>query len=66
MHKLNTFHWHLVDDQGWRLQLTNNYPNLTITGAWRASMDYGLPPRATTETNAAGQYGGYYTQAEAR
>jgi len=34
MHKLNTFHWHLVDDQGWRLQLTNNYPNLTITGAW--------------------------------
>jgi hexosaminidase len=65
MHKLNTFHWHLVDDQGWRLQITN-YPNLTTTGAWRNGIDYGLPPRATTATNASGQYGGYYTQADAR
>ncbi len=64
MHKLNTFHWHLVDDQGWRLQMTN-YPNLTTTGAWRNGIDYGLPPRATTATNAAGQYGGFYTQADA-
>ena len=53
MHKLNTFHWHLVDDQGWRLEITN-YPNLTVTGAFRDSMDYGLAPRATTATNAAG------------
>jgi len=65
MHKLNTFHWHLVDDQGWRLEITN-YPSLTVTGAFRAGIDYGLPPRATTATNASGQYGGYYTQAEAR
>lgn len=65
MHKLNTFHWHLVDDQGWRLQITN-YPNLTTTAAWRNGIDYGLPPRATTATNAAGQYGGFYTQADAR
>ncbi len=65
MHKLNTFHWHLVDDQGWRLELTN-YPNLTVAGAFREGLDYGLPPRASTATNAAGQYGGFYTQAEAR
>ncbi len=65
MHKLNTFHWHLVDDQGWRLQMTN-YPNLTVAGAFRADTDYGLPERASDATNAAGQYGGYYTQAEAR
>ncbi len=65
MHKLNTFHWHLVDDQGWRLEMTN-YPNLTVAGAFRDDMDYGLPPRATTATNAAGQYGGFYTQAQAR
>ena len=65
MHKLNTFHWHLVDDQGWRLQLTN-YPNLTVAGAFRAGLDYGLAPRSSTATNAAGQYGGYYTQADAR
>jgi hexosaminidase len=65
MHKLNTFHWHLVDDQGWRLEITN-YPNLTSLGAWRNGTDYGLPPRATTATNGAGQYGGFYTQADAR
>ncbi len=65
MHKLNTFHWHLVDDQGFRLQITN-YPNLTIQGCWRNGIDYGLPPRATAETNASGQYGGFYTQADAK
>jgi hexosaminidase len=78
MHKLNTFHWHLVDDQGWRLQITN-YPNLTgnagsTTACWRNGssggtgngMDYGLPPRSSTATNGSGYYGGYYTQADAR
>lgn len=64
MHKLNTLHWHLVDDQGWRLQITN-YPNLTVAGAFRAGIDYGLPPRASTATNSSGQYGGFYTQADA-
>jgi len=65
MHKLNTFHWHLVDDQGWRLQITN-YPNLTTLGAWRNGIDYDLPPRSTTASNVSGQYGGFYTQADAR
>ena len=65
MHKLNTFHWHLVDDNGWRIEITN-YPALTAVGAWRNGIDYGLNPRSTTATNAAGQYGGYYTQADIR
>jgi hypothetical protein len=65
MHKLNTFHWHLVDDQGWRLEITN-YPNLTSIGAWRNGIDYGLPPRSATATNTSGKYGGFYTQADAR
>ena len=41
IHKLNTLHLHLVDDQGWRFQLTN-YPNVTTIGAWRNGIDYGL------------------------
>jgi len=65
MHKLNTFHWHLSDDQGWRLQITN-YPALTTNSAWRSGIDFNLARRATTATNAAGLYGGYYTQADAR
>src|SRR5262249_50658271 len=34
LHKLNTFHWHLTDDQGWRLEI-KKYPRLTAVGAWR-------------------------------
>jgi hexosaminidase len=63
--KLNTFHWHLTDDQGWRLEITN-YPALTTNSAWRLTMDYGLNARANNYTNALGQYGGFYSQADAR
>jgi hexosaminidase len=63
--KLNTFHWHLVDDQAWCLEITN-YPNLTAIGAFRNGTDYGLPPRSSNATNSAGKYGGFYTQADAR
>ncbi len=55
LHKLNTFHWHLTDDQGWRLQI-RKYPLLTEVGAWRVPA--GSPP-----TNV---YGGFYTQDEVR
>ena len=65
LHKLNVFHWHLTDDQGWRLEITN-FPALTTNSAWRAGMDYGLNPRSNNNTNFAGQYGGFYTQADAR
>jgi hexosaminidase len=65
VHKLNTFHWHLVDDQSWCLEITN-FPNLTAIAAFRKGIDYGLPPRSSSATNSAGQYGGFYTQADAR
>lgn len=39
-HRLNHFHWHLTDDQGWRIE-SQKYPNLTKTGAWRGADNYG-------------------------
>ena len=57
-HKLNVFHWHLTDDQGWRLQI-RRYPKLTEVGAWRK------PPGPLSES-AAAIYGGYYTQTQVR
>jgi hexosaminidase len=59
--KLNTFHWHLTDDQGWRIEI-RRYPRLTDVGAWRR-------PAGAAGTDASGQpvrYGGYYTQAQIR
>ncbi len=56
IHKLNVLHWHLTDDQGWRLQI-KQYPKLTEIGAWRTPAHVvGDPP----------QYGGFYTQDEVR
>ena len=49
-YKMNVFHWHLTEDQGWRLQSTA-YPKLTEIGAWRKQAD-------------GSSYGGYYTQNE--
>ena len=51
-HKLNVLHWHLTDDQGWRLQI-RRYPRLTTVGAWRVEPD-------------GSRYGGFYTQKEVR
>jgi len=65
LHKLNTLHWHLVDDQGWRIQILK-YPLLTQVGAWRNGIDFGLNPRASSAFNASGQYGGFYTQDDVR
>lgn len=39
-HRLNHFHWHLTDDQGWRVEI-KKYPNLTQVGAWRGADRYG-------------------------
>ena len=61
--KLNTFHWHLVDDQGWRIQI-KKYPRLTEVGAWRSSVGFKLDPAATTAYGKDGRYGGFYTQKE--
>jgi hexosaminidase len=65
LHKLNTFHWHLTDDQGWRLEI-KRYPRLTSIGAWRKSIGFGLDPKAGTAYGPDGRYGGFYTQKDVR
>lgn len=64
-HKMNVFHWHLVDDQGWRIEI-RKYPKLTEIGAWRKSIGFGLPANAGSAYGPDGRYGGYYTQADIR
>ena len=61
MHKLNVFHWHLTDDQGWRIEI-KQYPKLTSIGAWRDSPGFGLDPKLSTTYGPDGRYGGFYTQ----
>ena len=56
LHKLNFFHWHLTDDQGWRLDL-KCYPQLTQAGSMRAGEREGVYPGVYQEQ----PYGGYYT-----
>ena len=56
-HKLNTFQWHLTDDNGWRIEI-KKYPLLTSKGAWRGKNEAIHP----TYNSGAGRYGGYYTQ----
>jgi hexosaminidase len=65
LYKLNTFHWHLVDDQGWRIEI-KKYPKLTEIGAWRDSVGFGLATNSTTAYGADGRYGGFYTQDDIR
>lgn len=62
--KFNTFHWHLTDDQGWRLEI-KRYPKLTSIGAWRDSTVIGHYNRSPREYEYK-RYGGYYTQEEAK
>lgn len=65
LHKLNTFHWHLVDHDGWRIAV-NKYPRLTEIGAWRSEIGYGLDPRTSRAFGPGGRYGGYYTREDVR
>ena len=58
-YKMNTFHWHLVDDQGWRIEI-KKYPKLTELGAWRKEIGFGLDPKATTAYGPDGRYGGLH------
>ncbi len=51
-YKINTFRWHLTEDQGWRIEI-KKYPNLTKVGAWRTEAD-------------GTRYGGFYTQDQIR
>jgi hexosaminidase len=65
LHKLNTFHWHLTDDQGWRIEI-KKYPELTSIGAWRSRIGFNLDPKSSTAYDPQGRYGGYYSQSEIR
>ena len=61
-YKMNVFHWHLVDDQGWRIEI-KKYPKLTEVGAWRADrLSTGWRERTQAIAGEAQTYGGYYTQ----
>jgi hexosaminidase len=65
MHKLNVLHWHLTDDQAWRLEI-KKYPKLTSVGAWRVPA--GQAPAADIDpaTRKPRMIGGFYTQDEVR
>jgi hexosaminidase len=65
LHKLNTFHWHLVDNNGWRIEI-KKYPKLTQVGAWRDGIEHGLDPKSSTAYGPDGRYGGFYTQDDIR
>lgn len=76
LHKLNSFHWHLVDDQGWRIEI-KKYPRLTEVGAWRRGSDIERPISAPNahpdwakptadKFGPDGRYGGFYTQKQIR
>ena len=68
LHKMNTFHWHLTDDQGWRLEI-RRYPELTRVGAWRKESIIGRQgqQRDTTQWKYDGlPHGGFFTQTDAR
>ena len=63
LHKLNVFHWHLTDDQGWRIEI-RRYPALTRTGSVRRGTVVGDHRTSSEYTDEP--YGGYYTQDEIR
>ncbi|MDX5420950.1 MAG: beta-N-acetylhexosaminidase [Hymenobacteraceae bacterium] len=63
-HKFNTFHWHLTDDQGWRIEI-ESYPKLNEIGSWRNATLIGhfkdVPARYDST-----RYGGFYTKEEVK
>lgn len=61
-HKLNVFHFHLTDDQGWRIEI-KRYPKLTETGSWRARTKFGHRASPLWEDKP---HGGFYTQDDIR
>lgn len=81
MYKMNKFHWHLTDDQGWRIEI-KKYPLLTEKGAWRKynshdkecirlarvkdNPDYAIPEDKLRVVDGDTLYGGFYTQEDIR
>jgi hexosaminidase len=64
-YKLNTFHWHLTDDQGWRIEI-KKYPRLTEVGAWRVEAGAAHQQDIDPKTHKPRLYGGFYTQDQVR
>jgi hexosaminidase len=61
-HKLNNFHWHLTDDQGWRIEM-KSYPKLNTIGSFRDATLIGHFKDTPAKYDST-RYGGYYTRAE--
>lgn len=61
LHNMNVFHWHLTDDQGWRIEI-KKWPRLTTVGSKRSGTIIGT----NSDLDDGIPYGGYYTQAELR
>lgn len=64
LHKINTFHWHLTDDQGWRIEI-KQFPKLTEIGAYRKETIVGHMRYQNQEFDGE-RHGGYYTQDQVR
>lgn len=64
-YKMNIFHWHLTDDQGWRIEV-KSLPELTTLGAWRADRSGTWWTRQPQDKDEVADYGGYYTQDDIR
>ena len=62
-YKYNTFHWHLTDDNGWRIEI-KSLPELTEVGAWRVPRFGQFGQRAEPKPGEAATIGGFYTQAD--
>lgn len=66
MHKMNSFHWHLTEDQGWRIEI-KKYPKLTDVGAWRKETVIGAVQENQTDFAFDGMpHGGFYSQEDIR
>src|SRR3546814_675558 len=63
--KMNVFHWHLTDDQGWRIEI-KSLPKLASVGAWRVPRTGLWWERQPPQPGELPRYGGYYTQEEIR
>ena len=65
-YKMNVFHWHLADAEGWRLEI-KKYPKLTSVGAWRTEMPGSIFYKNNQKlTGEPFSYGGYYTQQQVK
>jgi hexosaminidase len=65
LHKLNVLHWHLTDDQAWRLEI-KRYPRLTSVGAWRVPAGPAAAADIDPATGRPRLYGGFYSQETVR